>query len=88
MEDGFIRWLTVNVGFLRDYFHYIRSIEWNGKREERLRIDKYTCQLCCDSGEEVHHKHYNTLGHEDVMKDLISLCRACHKAVTSELRRR
>lgn len=84
MEDG-ERW---RLSFAYRYFRYIHSPEWAEKRNQRLEMDDHTCQTCCGPGEEVHHKHYKTFGSEDVQSDLITLCKPCHKAITSELRRR
>lgn len=76
------------MNFFKNYLRYIHSKQWAEKRDERLKIDNFTCQICCGPGEEVHHKHYRTLGNENVETDLITLCRMCHKAVSSEMRRR
>lgn len=64
-----------------DYYEYMNSPEWKAKREERLKHDKYQCQLCHTAKNlVVHHVSYERLGHED-LSDLITLCRDCHKSV-------
>ena len=66
--------------------------DWGEKRQERLQIDDYMCQTCCHDGSnwplEVHHKTYERFGNENVLTDLITLCRQCHNAVTDVIRRR
>lgn len=72
-----------------DYYAYLESDKWKRKREQRLKIDHYTCQTCGEvSSLEVHHRYYDTLGKEDVDDDLITLCRECHEAITSVIRAR
>lgn len=62
-----------------EYYRYIHSEAWNQKRLERLRIDGYVCQDCeADNvALDVHHLTYDNFGNE-LMGDLISLCRDCH----------
>ena len=72
-----------------NYYKYLESEKWKKKRDARLRIDRFTCQTCCATDRlEVHHKHYESLGREDVDDDLITLCRECHEAITSVMRGR
>jgi len=66
------------------YEEYINSDTWKKKRQERLEIDGYTCQVGdCTEDLEVHHKHYRSLGNENVREDLITLCRTHHDAITN-----
>ena len=44
------------------------------------RRDKFKCRKCGKPGYIVHHKTYKRVGHE-WMRDLITLCPACHKGV-------
>jgi hypothetical protein len=68
------------------YLRYLRSDEWREKRRLVLERDGYRCQLWLQHvATEVHHKSYAHLGHES-LEDLISLCRACHKAITAVFR--
>lgn len=61
------------------YAYYIKSRMWNTKRTERLRIDDFRCVSCrTEKNLQVHHINYENLGHEDVVNDLITLCRKCH----------
>jgi 5-methylcytosine-specific restriction endonuclease McrA len=69
------------------YFRYLRSDAWREKRRLVLERDGYRCQLWhAHVATEVHHTTYAHLGYEP-LEDLISLCRACHEAITAVLRR-
>ncbi len=68
------------------YHQYLNSRTWRLLRREVLKRDDNQCQTCCSTEDlQVHHKHYNNLGHED-MKDLIVLCVPCHDGITSSIR--
>jgi hypothetical protein len=69
------------------YLRYLRSDEWREKRRLVLERDGYRRQLWLQHvATEVHHKSYEHLGHKS-LEDFISLCRACHKAITAVFRR-
>lgn len=73
-----------------DYLTYIRSEAWrrNPARLTALSDADGHCRLChADGGLEVHHSTYERLGCE-LVSDLIALCHACHREVTSFLRAR
>lgn len=73
--------------YQKDYGKYINSPEWREKRKQRLKIDGKECRTCCSKTDlEVHHRHYNNFGNEDIKNDLITLCRDCHEAITSSIR--
>ena len=61
-----------------DYDKYLKSKEWQVRRELIKSRDQYKCRLC--HSEErivVHHATYQNRGHElDI--DLITLCSSCH----------
>lgn len=66
------------------YQEYIRSEAWREKAQERMRVDHYRCVMCGRSVDrckslQVHHVTYRNLGHEDVMKDLCTVCGSCHQ---------
>lgn len=64
----------------QDYSNYLKSAHWAGTREKRLELDNYRCFLCGKKKHlNVHHIRYKNLGNEDVGKDLVTLCRECHK---------
>lgn len=68
----------------RKYKEYLKSAEWEKKKQERLAIDGHRCVMCgrpenrCRKGLSCHHISYRNLGKEDVYKDLVSLCSSCH----------
>lgn len=69
------------------YLHYLRSHQWQKLRQIVMERDSYRCQVWLDHpGEEVHHRTYARFGHED-LDDLITLCRECHDAITTIVRR-
>lgn len=67
------------------YKEYMLSHEWDQKRIQRLWIDDYECVMCGKTADEgrlhVHHIHYRTLGNENVMTDLCTLCDECHRKI-------
>ncbi|TXH58887.1 MAG: HNH endonuclease [Desulfurellales bacterium] len=74
------------------YDTYMQSEAWQAKRAQRLAIDNHRCRTCGHTGEtwplQVHHITYERLGGEDVENDLITLCSACHEAITNVIRSR
>ena len=68
-----------NMQALSDYY---KSRTWAEKRNERLKIDGFKCARCgFTRALEVHHINYDRLYHEDVSRDLITLCKKCHKEI-------
>ena len=63
----------------KDYLEYLKSDKWAWYRSKILKRDGGKCTEC-DNAENlnVHHLTYRNLGHEQ-MKDLVTLCRDCHK---------
>lgn len=65
-----------------EYLNYLESDQWKATAEKRKKIDKYRCCMCGDFRNlQVHHIHYRSLAHENVLLDLITLCIPCHKRV-------
>lgn len=66
-----------------DYEAYLRSEEWQRRREAELVRAGNCCEFC-GAGElvqlNVHHLNYDHLGRE-ITGDLIVLCRFCHQDV-------
>ena len=62
-----------------DYEKYLLSDQWLEIKKQARELYK-TCVLC-DSTIilHVHHRHYNSLGHENLTTDLILLCKICHR---------
>ena len=64
---------------------YYQSPEWAAKRNERLKIDGFKCARCgFTRALEIHHINYERLFHEDVSKDLITLCKRCHNEIEAQ----
>lgn len=63
------------------YTAYMRSPEWEERRQERLALDGRRCTGCgsdgSDSRLEVHHLTYERFGCER-LEDLMTLCHFCH----------
>ena len=74
------------------YKNYIRSPEWEKKKQERIKIDDYKCAMCQRPVSRIrvlqcHHTNYKRLGNEDVYSDLVTLCGTCHKKLHNYLNR-
>jgi len=65
-----------------DYYAYLKSREWQFKRQTALDRAGYRCQVCNRSSTdvtlEVHHRTYERLG-DELPDDLTVLCRDCHE---------
>lgn len=76
------------------YKRYMRSKEWDRKRELRLEIDGHKCVMCdrpeskCKDGLQIHHVSYRNLGDEDVFNDIVCLCPRCHRMIHKFYKRR
>ena len=67
---------------LNDYY---KSVAWAFKRNERLKIDGFKCAKCgFTRALEVHHINYERVFHEDVSRDLITLCKKCHREIEEQ----
>ena len=69
----------------KTYSHKLKSPQWQKKRLEIMRRDKFTCKLCGDSKTQlhVHHKEYiegnDPWDYPNIL--LITLCEHCHVEV-------
>ena len=68
----------------RQYETYLKSTEWEQKKEQRMKVDNYSCVMCGRNREhcrtlQIHHITYKRLGREDVFTDLCTVCGSCHK---------
>jgi len=62
------------------YADYLRSPQWQARREWAIAAAGGRCQLCNAAGAlDVHHRTYERLGHE-LPTDLVAICPACHEA--------
>lgn len=62
------------------YGLYLTTNHW-GKVRLSVLAHYSSCALCSCDGNVCHHKHYNSLGKEDVLKDMSLLCENCHHRV-------
>ena len=64
----------------RNYDKYLQGKHWKNTRKSALERAEYQCQLCActDAVLEVHHNNYDNIGKEKP-KDLVVLCRPCHR---------
>ena len=60
------------------YDEYMSSEEWQQKRKEVFNLQGIYCLDCGVEATDVHHLHYETLGDECPIEDLVPLCRSCH----------
>jgi hypothetical protein len=69
-----------------DYERYIReSPEWWAIRTKVMRRDDHLCQACRENAAtDVHHKNYTHL-YEEVLYDLVAVCRECHGKIHGKL---
>jgi hypothetical protein len=66
--------------YLPPYQKYLRSNHWKILKNEALNYYGYCCALCgTEENLNVHHRNYKNLNKEIINKDLIVLCRECHK---------
>jgi len=61
------------------YAAYLQSAHWRNTRNSALALAGYRCTRCgATSPLEVHHRHYLTVGRENIKTDLCVLCSNCH----------
>lgn len=67
------------------YSEYLKTQEWQVRRKQHLKSAGYRCQVCNSKGVvlDVHHRTYERRGTENY-KDLIALCRDCHRLFHKE----
>lgn len=70
------------MGFYEDY---LLSPQWKEKRYQVLARAGGKCERCGELSDplEVHHKHYDTLGKEN-LRDLEAVCLDCHPKADRE----
>jgi len=71
------------------YMEHLRSDRWAELKQKVINRRGRKCERC-NAGEkplDLHHKHYKTFGNER-QKDVVLLCRECHRAEDVERKRR
>ncbi len=77
------------MAWKQDYLAYIRSPEWELKRQQTFRLFGRRCFKCRSASNlHIHHKTYARFKQENVETDLIPLCKPCHKALHHFCKRR
>lgn len=74
------------------YDDYRKTEHWAELKRQRLAIDNNQCCFCGSRGTTInplvlHHFNYRSLGHENVYKDVMILCRSCHRGVHTMMSR-
>ncbi len=72
------------------YSDYLKTEHWQELRLQVIRIYR-TCVLCNSDKRNdlrVHHRHYDTLGEEDIHRDLTLLCENCHNRYEQNKKKR
>lgn len=68
---------------LDGYSDYLNSRHWVQLKRTYLESGQSReCRICEGSKQLVlHHRTYETLGHEDIYKDVVLLCQPCHTKI-------
>ena len=69
-----------------NYQIYLKSKAWADTRKKFFEQVGRQC-ICGDSATQVHHKTYENIGKEDILKDLVGLCKECHGNVPDKGRK-
>jgi 5-methylcytosine-specific restriction endonuclease McrA len=86
-KKGMLKRVRENKGGARpirkpppEYLEYLQSPHWLRFRVTVLEFWDYKCVICYDQANDVHHRTYDRMGHEN-LTDCVCLCRDCHKLV-------
>lgn len=71
------------------YAEHLRSSYWADLKQKVVKRRGRKCERCHAAGLplDLHHEHYRTFGRER-QKDVVLLCRGCHRAKDFERKRR
>jgi 5-methylcytosine-specific restriction endonuclease McrA len=68
--------------FFEKYNKYLKTTEWQERRNEVLIRDNYLCQACLKArATQVHHLSYDHWGQEPLF-ELVAICNECHEKIT------
>jgi hypothetical protein len=71
--------LGIDISWFEKYDEYLRSEDWQERRQQILSRDGRRCTKCNSSHYlQVHHLTYARVGDEN-LDDLVTLCRKCHE---------
>lgn len=66
-----------------NYREYLKSPEWDIRRQATFERDGYRCVVCNNASTlQCHHRTYDHIGNEPI-EDLTTLCEKCHLAYHS-----
>lgn len=75
---------------LISYKDQLKDPRWQRKRLEIFNRDKWSCQICSDTTEnlQVHHKSYdnNKSAWEYGNDRLVTVCETCHEGITAHIK--
>ena len=63
----------------KQYINYLHSPEWQQLRLTVFKLVKNKCVSCGQRCTELHHLNYDRLGREKIGRDVIPLCKKCHR---------
>ena len=65
-----------------EYTEYLNSRAWKIKRSARFKLDNEKC-VCCGRPLDLqcHHLTYENYPDEDILNDLVTLCKYCHEDI-------
>lgn len=75
---GETRYACLPDGRRMDSRDYWNTPEWMAVCDARFSYDNNKCVVCHRKAEVCHHLDSRSYGHENIEKDLISLCHPCH----------
>lgn len=61
------------------YKEYLNSELWHRKKWQAMGRDLGKCRDCGQYATEVHHLYYPEVFRQEMLDDLVSLCRKCHE---------
>lgn len=64
------------------YPDYLNSDHWQYTRQQKWQHSPHRCRICGSRHHLiVHHRTYDTLGHENIYLDLVIVCSNCHHLI-------
>ena len=70
---------NMNIQIYRNYSEYLQSETWTKIKKEILYRDSGKCRVCNSINNlHIHHRQYPKVYGEELLTDLITLCKYCH----------
>ena len=60
------------------YQSYCKSEHWKILNDQAQEVYDKKCALCSKDGQVIHHRTYEHLGEEQIIRDIVLLCNGCH----------